>query len=82
MKKIAKFILSVMRALILMAPGIAFLVWNRHTLGMPVNILAAVGLEMIFLMLWVGVSLVWLAARQVRSERRKKKEEGQTDQEP
>lgn len=52
MKKIKFIVAAILRGTLLLAPGVAFAIWQWDKVSALVNILAAVGLEAIFLFLF------------------------------
>lgn len=52
MKKIKFIVAAIIRGTLLLTPGVAFAIWQWSKVSALVNILAAVGLESIFLFLF------------------------------
>lgn len=52
MKKLRIFAAAVIRGALLLTPGVAFSIWQWHSTTALINILAAVGLETLFLLIF------------------------------
>ena len=57
MKKLRVFAAAVIRGALLLFPAVAFLIWQWHSTPAMINILAAVGLETLFLLVFSVVSV-------------------------
>lgn len=71
MKKIKIIVAAILRGALLVIPGTAFAVWQWGKVSTLVNILAAVGLETVFLLIF---SFIVVAIRVARDEAKKKEE--------
>lgn len=69
MKKIRIIVAAIVRGALLIAPGMAFAVWQWGKVSALINILAAVGLETAFLLVF---SFIVVAIRVARNEAKKR----------
>lgn len=69
MKKIKIIVAAILRGSLLISPGTAFAVWQWGKVSALINILAAVGLETVFLLVF---SFIVVAIRVARDEARKR----------
>lgn len=63
MKKLRIFAAAVIRGALLLSPGVAFSIWQWHSTTALINILAAVGLETLFLLAFVFISVIGKAVQ-------------------
>lgn len=63
MKKLRIFVAAVIRGALLLSPGVAFSIWQWHSTTALINILAAVGLETLFLLAFVFISVIGKAVQ-------------------
>lgn len=63
MKKIKIIVAAILRGALLIAPGTAFAVWQWGKVSALINILAAVGLETLFLFVFAFVKVAFDVAR-------------------
>ncbi len=64
MKKVKIIASAILRVALLLTPGVAFAVWQWAKVSALVNLLAAVGLETLFLFVFTFVTVMISAARQ------------------
>lgn len=69
MKKLKTIAAAIVRAALLLSPGIAFAVWCWQMLHPVINILAAVGLETLFLLVFVFISVTVQAYKADKAEK-------------
>lgn len=70
MKKLKTIAAAIVRAALLLSPGIAFAVWHWPMLNPLINILAAVGLETLFLLVIVFISVITPAVKATKKDDR------------
>ncbi len=63
MKKIKNIVAAIIRGALLITPGTAFAVWQWGKVSAMVNILAAVGLETLFLLLFTFFKVAYEVTR-------------------
>ena len=63
MKKIRIIVAAIVRGALLVSPGTAFAIWQWGKVSALVNILAAVGLETVFLLVFAFVKVAFDVAR-------------------
>ena len=69
MKKLKTIAAAIVRAALLLSPGIAFAVWCWPMLDPLINILAAVGLETLFLLVFMFISVTVQAFKLQKAEK-------------
>ena len=80
MKKIKIFVAAVVRGALLLAPGAIFYFWQWGKVSALVNILAAVGLETLFLLVFSFVALA-VAGKQLKSSPEQNVDDAETETE-
>lgn len=63
MKRIKIIVAAIVRGALLISPGTAFAVWQWGKVSALINILAAVGLETVFLLVFAFVKVAFDVAR-------------------
>lgn len=76
MKRIIIIVAAIVRGALLISPGTAFAVWQWGKVSALINILAAVGLETVFLLVF---SFIVVAIRVAHDEARKRAATGETE---
>lgn len=75
MKKLRIFAAAVIRGSLLLTPGVAFSIWQWHSTTALINILAAVGLETLFLLVFVFITVTVQAYKAEKKSRAEGQEE-------
>lgn len=79
MKKLRIFAAAVIRGALLLTPGVAFSIWQWHSTTALINILAAVGLETLFLLVFVFITVTIQAYRAEKKSRMEELEENEAE---
>lgn len=77
MKKLRVLAAAVTRGALLLSPGVAFSIWQWHSTTALINILAAVGLETLFLLVFVFISVTVQAYKAEKKSRQEEQKENE-----
>lgn len=69
MKKIKIIVAAILRGALLLSPGVVFYLWQWGKVSALVNILAAIGLESLFLMIFSFIAVAINVAREKAGKR-------------
>lgn len=68
MKKIKIIVAAIVRGVLLISPGVAFALWQWGKVPALINILAAIGLETMFLLIFAFIKVAFDVARKRSTE--------------